>query len=683
METTGLNPNTAQNEQFDSQSQETMIENSSTPTTEPQSSTASEELPQDQTMPQSIEAEVLDIQQDDQPHDQPHDQTIEQSDDSETSDAQTQDSADAQEEANQEAEQKESPTPNDYSSKSRAELVELLIQAIQTRAVVTLRSTVEALKVAFYKVPRPEVEAQKEAFIAAGGALEDFKATEDPLEVRFKEAINTYRVKRDAYMAGIEDEKSNNLALKLAIIEELKELSNSSETLNNTFTAFRELQTRWREIGSVPQEKVKDLWDTYHHHVENFYNFVKINKELRDIDLKRNFEAKVELCEQAEALMMDPSATSAFHSLQKLHEQWREIGPVATESKEQIWDRFKEASARVNKRHQEYFDRIKEEQLRNLSLKQELCLKVEELATQPFTTRKEWGDASDQIAEIQKIWKTIGFAPKKDNTKIYERFRAACDGFFEAKRNFFGGVKSEMEENLQAKVELCIQAEALSDSEEWKKATDQIIELQKLWKETGPTSRKHADEVWKRFRAACDKFFERKAEHFSSVDSKFNENLEAKKQLLAELGGLLKQEAKVTFDILKDYQRRWSEIGFVPIKQKEAIAKQYKEIVDELFTMLRGTERDRKMDNFRGKLSSMKEGGARRINSERERFITKMRQVEADIQLWENNIGFFAKSKNAEALVGQVRKKIEQAKAEIAETLEKIRIIDAQEQDGK
>lgn len=664
METTGLTPNTAQNEQFDSQTPEaTVAENSSTPTTEPQSSRESEALPQDQTM------------QSDESENQPPVAEV----------AQDQADVDSQQGAaeEQDAEQKESPTPNDYSSKSRAELVELLAQAIQTRAIVTLRSTVEALKVAFYKVPRPELEAQKEAFVAAGGAAEDFKAPEDPIEVRFKDAINTYRTKRDAYMAGLENEKGSNLELKLAIIEELKELTNSSETLNNTFNAFRDLQTRWREIGAVPQEKVKDLWDTYHHHVENFYNFVKINKELRDIDLKRNFEAKVELCEQAEALMMDPSATSAFHSLQKLHQQWRETGPVSAEFKEQIWDRFKEASSRINKRHQEYFDQIKEEQMRNLSLKVELCAKVEELAAQPFTTRKEWGDASDQIAEIQKVWKTIGFAPKKDNTKIYERFRAACDSFFEAKRTFFGGVKSEMEENLQAKIELCIQVEALVDSDDWKKATDQIIELQKMWKETGATSRKHADEVWKRFRAACDRFFERKAEHFSSVDSKFNENLEAKKLLLEELGSLLKQEGKVTFDILKEYQRRWSEIGFVPIKQKEAIAKQYKEIVDELFTLLRGTDRDRKMDNFRGKLSSMREGGARRINSERERFVTKMRQMEADIQLWENNIGFFTKSKNAEALLGQVRKKIEQAKAEIAETLEKIRIIDAQEQENK
>lgn len=667
METTGLTPNTAQNEQFDPQTQQAVVENSSTPTPEPQSSTESEALPQDQTAEQqTAPLETTDIRQ------------------AEELDVEKSAEHDSQQELGQESEddaqQKDSPTPNDYSSKSRAELVELLIEAIENRAVVTLRSTVEALKVAFYKVPRPELEAQKEAFIAAGGAPEDFKAPEDPMEVRFKEAINTYRIKRDAYMAGLEDEKNKNLALKLAIIEELKELSNSSETLNNTFNTFRELQTRWREIGAVPQEKVKDLWDTYHHHVENFYNFVKINKELRDIDLKRNLESKIELCEQAEALMMDPSATAAFHSLQKLHQQWRETGPVSAEFKEQIWDRFKEASSRINKRHQEYFDQIKEEQLRNLSLKTELCVKVEELAAQPFTTRKEWGDASDQIAEIQKVWKTIGFAPKKDNTKIYDRFRAACDGFFEAKRGFFGGVKNEMEENLQAKIELCIQAEVLADSDDWKKATDQIIELQKLWKEIGATSRKHADEVWKRFRAACDRFFERKAEHFSAVDSKFNENLEAKKQLLEELAALLKQEAKVTFDMLKDYQRRWSEIGFVPIKQKEAIAKQYKEIVDELFTMLRGTERERKMDNFRGKLSSLKEGGARRINTERERFIAKMRQMEADIQLWENNIGFFAKSKNAEALVGQVRKKIEQAKAEIAETIEKIRMMDAQDQ---
>lgn len=575
----------------------------------------------------------------------------------------------------QQKEADKSPT-NEYAGKTKAELVELMAAAIAERPIQQLRTTVEAIKISFYKLNRADIEIAKAAFIAEGKPEEEFVAEVDPLEVQLKASIAEYRTKRDHYMANIESEKENNYKAKLAIIEELKELCNSSETLHNTFAAFRDLQNRWKEIGVVPQEKIKDLWDTYHHHVENFYNFIKINKELRDIDLKRNYEAKMLLCEEAEALMLDPSATSAFHKLQKLHDEWRETGPVAVEFKDQIWERFKEASTRINKRHQEYYDSIKGDQEQNLKLKEELCLKVEELAVQPFTSRKEWSDAGEQIAEIQKVWKTIGFAPKKDNTAVYERFRGACDKFFEAKRNFFGELKSEMDNNMQAKVDLCIQAEALSESEDWKAATDAIIELQKKWKESGTVARKHADEVWKRFRGACDKFFERKSEHFNNVDSKFAENLEAKKQLLKELVEAAEDKATLTFDKLKEYQRRWSEIGFVPIKQKEAIAKQYKEVVDSLFNTLRGGEGERRIERFKEKVSSMKELGKGKISSEREKLYNKVRQIESDIQVWENNIGFFAKSKNADALVKEVEKKIAKAKEEIAEIVEKVKLID-------
>lgn len=571
---------------------------------------------------------------------------------------------------------KDSQSGNEYFGKNKTELIDLLSTAIAERPVQQLRTTVEAIKISFYKIHRAEIEALKAAFVANGGVEEEFTAQADAQEVKFKELITDYRNKRDLYITNIETEKENNYKAKLAIIDELKELANSSETLHNTFNTFRELQNRWKEIGIVPQDKIKDLWDTYHHHVENFYNFIKINKELRDIDLKRNYEAKIILCEEAEALMLDPSATAAFHKLQKLHDQWREIGPVVIEFKDQIWERFKEASTRVNKRHQEYYDVIKDEQERNLKLKEELCTKVEELIAQPFTTRKEWSTASDEITEIQKVWKTIGFAPKKDNNAIYERFRKACDKFFEAKRTFFSGMKSEMDDNLQAKVDLCIQAEALSESEDWKSATDTIIELQKKWKESGAVARKHADDVWKRFRAACDKFFERKAAHFNNVDSKFTENLEAKKQLLIELSEAVQDKASLTFDKIKEYQRRWSDIGFVPIKQKEAIAKQYKEVVDSVFSILRSGEGERRIERFKEKVNTMRDGGRGRMGNERDRLYNKVRQIETDIQVWENNIGFFAKSKNADALVKEVGNKIIKAKAEIAELTEKIKMLD-------
>ncbi|WP_298064317.1 DUF349 domain-containing protein [uncultured Rikenella sp.] len=565
---------------------------------------------------------------------------------------------------------------NPYAGKDQAELIDLLAKMLEERPVQNLRGDVEAVKIAFYKAGRAKIEAQRAAFIADGGAPEEFKPAGNENEARFKELLLRYREKRDAFVNRAEQEKERAYAAKLQIIEELKELVNGNETLGQTFNTFRELQQRWKDAGLVPQEKIKDLWETYHHHVENFYNYIKINKELRDLDLKKNYEAKTELAEEAEALMLEPSATDAFHKLQKLHDQWREIGPVAPEFKDTLWERFKAASTQINKRHQEYFEGLKAEQKQNLTLKTELCEKVEELAGSTFTSHKEWNAASEQIIEIQKVWKTIGFAPKKDNTQIYERFRAACDKFFEAKRAFYQGMKVEIADNLQAKLDLCVQAEALQDSEDWKATTDALIALQKRWKEIGATSRKHSEQVWKRFRAASDRFFTRKAEHFGNQDSQYAENLTRKESLLDEMRKRLQEKANITFDAIKEYQRRWAEIGFVPIKKKEAIQTEYRRVVDGLFDLLRGEERERHIRNFRDKVAQIQESGSRRLSMERDRLYNKIRQIEGDIQIWENNIGFFAKSKNAEALMREVQNKIARAKEQIATLTEKIRLID-------
>ena len=401
-------------------------------------------------------------------------------------------------------EEAEAASHNDsLANLSEAELVALLAQKLESEPVQTLRPVVEAIKIAFYKQHRTKVEAKRKAFVEQGGNEEEFVPAVDSDEVRFKELFAVYRSERDRHIAELEASKEENLKLKLQIIEELKELINSDETMNTTFARFRELQQRWKETGLVPQQKVKDLWETYNLHVENFYNFIKINKELRDLDLKKNYEQKMQLCEQAEALITEPSIVEAFHKLQKLHDEWRETGPVANEYKEVLWERFKAASSRINKQHQEYFDGVKQEQLKNLELKSELCEKTEALVDQPYTSRKEWNKASERLIEIQKIWRTIGFAPKKDNTRIYDRFRSACDRFFEAKRKFYEGVKSEMEHNLQLKQEICEAAEALQNSEDWKHATEELIALQAKWKQVGTVSRRYSDQVWKRFRAAC------------------------------------------------------------------------------------------------------------------------------------------------------------------------------------
>ena len=573
----------------------------------------------------------------------------------------------------------EEPSEDRFAGKSKEELVGLFARMLEEQPVQSIRRDVEALKIAFYRLRRAEVEAARRRFVEEGGAEEDFTPAVDGVETQLKELFREYRRRRDEFIANLEAEKERNLKIKLEIIEELKELVNSDETLNHTFTKFRELQQRWKETGIVPQQQVKDLWETYNLHVENFYNFIKINKELRDLDLKKNYEQKVALCEQAEALLLEPSVVEAFHKLQKLHDEWRETGPVANEYKEALWERFKAASSRINKQHQEHFEALKAEQVKNLGLKTELCVATEELAAQPLTTRKEWNRASDRLLEIQKTWKTIGFAPKKDNNRIYERFRTACDRFFEAKRQFYAGVKAEMEHNLQLKLELCEAAESLSGSEEWKKATDELIALQARWKQIGAVARRHSDAVWKRFRAACDKFFERKSAHFASVDGEHEENLRRKLALLDEM-----EAADVKaggYEVIRDFQRRWGEIGFVPIKQKDAVQKRYKAAVDTLFSVLRGSERDRSMDRFREKVSTFKASGDRRLRSERERLYNKVRQLEQEIALLENNIGFFAKSKNAEALVADVRAKIDRARGEMAAAIEKVKLIDRQAQE--
>ncbi len=560
---------------------------------------------------------------------------------------------------------------------NKSELVEYFASLLEEKPVQTLRYDVEAVKVAFYKRHRAEVDEMKRKFVAEGGAAEEFTAPADSDEIRLKEYFAIYRTKREEYMASLEQVKEENLKIKLQIIEELKALVENGEIAGQTFQSFRQLQQRWKETGLVPQANVKEIWETYNLHVENFYNFVKINKELRDLDLQRNLESKTALCEAAEALVGEESILEAFRKLQELHEQWREIGPVAVEHKDTIWERFKDASSRINRRHQEYFEGIKEEQKKNLALKSELCEKVEALCADMLTTRKEWKRASESLIEIQKVWKTIGFAPKKDNTRIYERFRAACDKFFELKKAFYDNIREEMANNLQQKIEICEAAEAIMDSQQWKKSADELVALQKRWKEIGPVSRRHSDAVWKRFRAACDHFFARKNEHFSSIDAEYADNLAKKRALLEEIeayditGGSIEN--------IKEFQRRWSEIGFVPIKEKENLQKRYRAAIDRLFEVVRSGDRERGVERFRNKLNTMKGNGGK-MRSERERLYNKLKQLENDIQTLENNIGFFSRSKGAESLIRDVENKIERAKKEAAEVVEKINLIDSQQE---
>lgn len=571
----------------------------------------------------------------------------------------------------------------DYSTLDREELVEALRKLIEERPIQRIRAEVESIKVNFYKKHKAEFEKKRKEWVEAGGDLQAFVAPEDTVEPQIKELLKDYRDSKSKYNRNLEDQKVVNLEKKQSIIEQIKELVNRNESVNQTFQEFRELQQRWREIGPVPQANLNDLWETYHHHVQNFYDYIKINKELRDLDLKKNLEEKIKLCEKAEELLLEPSIVNAFKKLQKYHNQWREIGPVPNEHRTEIWDRFKDATSKINKKHQEYFEGLREEQKTNLEAKSALCEKAEELAALVISSNKEWNKRSKEMIELQKVWKTIGFAPKKDNNKIYERFRQACDAFFNNKREFYDEAREEQQNNLQLKTELCMQAESLKENNEWKKTSEELINLQKRWKEIGPVPRKHSDEIWKRFRSACDFFFERKSKHFSQVDNKYEVNLKAKEDLIAEVENYkLSENIEDNLKALKDFQRRWAEIGFVPIKKKDEIQKRYREAINKHFEGLKIDDSKRNILKFKTKIDTI-QGNPRQENKiriERDRLFNQLKQLENDITLWENNIGFFAKSKNAEQLIKDVERKIEKGRQDMKVLEEKIRLIDSMDQ---
>jgi hypothetical protein len=572
----------------------------------------------------------------------------------------------------------------DYASLSEVELINALRTLLENDDFESVSADIDAIKINFFRLYRANIEAQKAAFVEAGGKLEEFKATPDPYELDLRNLLKKYQDKRNEHNKRAEEIKEENLQKKYEIIEEIKALINNKESINKTFQDFRELQNKWREIGSVPQAKLKDLWDTYHHHVENFYDFIKINKELRDLDLKKNLEAKMEICEKAEELLVEPSIIKAFNVLQKYHEQWREVGPVPRDKKDELWERFKAATSIINKKHQDYFEGRKSEQKKNLDAKVALCEKVEEIAASEIESHRDWDDKSKELIELQKVWRTIGFAPKKDNNKIYERFRLASDKFFDRKREFYNQNKEEQSSNLQLKTDLCIQAESLKDSIDWKKTADEFIAIQKAWKEIGPVPRKYSDAIWKRFRAACDYFFENKAKHFSSIDTEQLENLRLKKELLEEVKQFeLTGDDSADLDKLKDFQRRFTEIGHVPFKEKDAIQNGFREVINKHFDTLRVDERRRNLMKFKNKVSNTTNSGRgqSKMRFEREKYMTKLKQLETDLALLDNNIGFFANTKNASALIDDVNQKIVSTKEKIEFLKDKIRIMDAMEDD--
>lgn len=561
---------------------------------------------------------------------------------------------------------------------SKEEILEKLTGLVGAAADAT-RNEVEALKQAYYKIHRSEVDELKKAFLTAGGEEKDFVAPEDETESKIKELLNVYKEKRAAILAEEERVKAANYALKLQLIDQLKALTESQEDFNKLYNDFKDIQQRWKEVKAVPQEHVSELWKNYQTYSEMFYDIIKINNQFRDYDFKKNLEMKTALCETVEKLQTEPDVISAFHQLQKLHQQWREIGPVAKELREDLWSRFKAASTIINKRHQEHFEGLKAKEQENLEAKTAICEQIENIDFPALKSFKDWEEKNKEVIALQDKWKTIGFAPKKSNVKIFERFRAACDVYFNRKSEFYKNIKDEMEKNLALKKALCEKAEALKDSTDWKSTTEKMIALQKEWKTIGSVARKHSDAVWKRFITACDYFFEQKNKNVSSQKSVEQTNLAAKKTLIEKINTIDEADHDEAFATLKGYMTEWNAIGHVPFKEKDKIYKEYHEAVDKQFDRLKVDQNDRKMQTFRNSLSDMSNGerGKGKLYGEREKLMRMYERMKNELQTYENNIGFLSiSSKGGSGLLKEMERKIDKLKDEMALIIKKIDAID-------
>ena len=552
---------------------------------------------------------------------------------------------------------------------SKEEILEKLTGLVGAAADAT-RNEVEALKQAYYKLHRSEVDELKKAFLTAGGEEKDFVAPEDETENKIKELLNVYKEKRAAILAEEERVKAANYALKLQLIDQLKVLTESQEDFNKLYNDFKDIQQRWKEVKAVPQEHVSELWKNYQIYSEKFYDIIKINNQFRDYDFKKNLEMKTALCETVEKLQTEPDVVSAFHQLQKLHQQWREIGPVAKDLREDLWTRFKTASTLINKRHQEHFEGLKAKEQENLEAKTAICEQIENIDYAALKSFRDWEEKNKEVIALQDKWKTIGFAPKKSNVKIFERFRAACDVYFNRKSEFYKNIKDGMEKNLELKKALCEKAEALKDSTDWKSTTEKMIALQKEWKTIGSVARKHSDAVWKRFISACDYFFEQKNKNVSSQKSVEQTNLTAKKALIEKINAIDEADHDEALATLKGCMAEWNTIGHVPFKEKDRIYKEYHEAVDKQFDRLKVDQNDRKMQTFRSNLNDMSSG-------EREKLMRMYERMKNELQTYENNIGFLSiSSKGGGGLLKEMERKIDKLKDEMALIIKKIDAID-------
>lgn len=565
----------------------------------------------------------------------------------------------------------------DLEGLNKLQLVEMLEELVQNPDVQSIKDKVAAIRLHFNKLNKEDLDNELESFLKGGGDAENFQHEEDPVEQRFNAAFGIFKANRAKQNEALEKQKLENLGKKQAILEELKEIIASEESLKKTYDDFRAMQDRWKEIGPVPATENSNLWNNYHFLVEKFFDKVRIDRELRDLDMKKNLDQKIELCEKAEELLDEKSIIKAFKTLQKLHEEWKEIGPVPQDKKDEIWERFKAATDKINQIRREHYAKIEEEQSANLETKKALCDKVEEIVAEDYTSMNAWQKKSTELSEIFGIWKTVGPAGKKENEEIWKRFRASMDAFFAKKKAFFASLKDRQNENLERKTQLCIEAEALMESTDWKNTSEQMKKLQEEWKTLGPVPKRHADKIWKRFRAACDTFFNRKNEHFSGRRTEEEANLAAKKALIEEIKAFeIGPSRNENMDAIKAFQKRWIEIGYVPMKHKEAINKEYRELIDGLFDTMRKNQNEASTNEFREMMEGWKDDPSAndKVRRERNTLQTRIQKLRDEISVLENNIGFFAKSKNAELMRAEYEKKITKAKDDLKVLEAKLKI---------
>lgn len=571
----------------------------------------------------------------------------------------------------------EKPTEN-ASKLSTKEEVLLRLKEVAQDAENANKQELDGLKQTFYKIHNAEIEAAKKTFVENGGAEEEFIAQPSGVEEEFKSLMAAIKEKRSALAAEIEKQKEENLQVKLSIIEELKELVESPDDANKSYNEFKKLQQQWNEVKLVPQAKVNELWKNYQLYVEKFYDILKLNNEFREYDFKKNLEIKTHLCEAAEKLADEQDVVSAFHQLQKLHQEFRDTGPVAKELRDEIWNRFKAASTAVNRRHQQHFEALKGTEQHNLDQKTVICEIVEAIEFDQLKTFAAWETKTQEVIALQNKWKTIGFAPQKMNVKIFERFRKACDEFFKKKGEFFKLLKEGMNANLEKKKALCEKAESLKDSTEWKETAEILTKLQKEWKTIGPVSKKYSDAVWKRFITACDYFFEQKGKATSSQRSVEQENLEKKKAIIARLTAIDETtDADEASKEVRELMKEWNGIGHVPFKEKDRLYKQYHGLIDQLFDRFNISASNKKLSNFKSSIGNIQSGGSQSLYREREKLVRTYENMKNELQTYENNLGFLTtSSKKGNSLLTEINRKVEKLKSDLELVLQKIKVID-------